>query len=84
MLCVDFPYLKPDSAVVGILNILLHASLMPTGPPFAMMKGSVSMLLTFNITYLNIIGRRKKVLQEDHVYLDCETDPSKDRDCQKS
>lgn len=84
MLCVDLTYLKPDCALVGILNILLHASLMPTGPPFAMMKGSLSMLLTFNRTDLNIIGRGKKVLHEDHVYLDCETDPSNDRDCQKS
>lgn len=60
MLSVDFTSLEPDSALVGVLNMLLHASLMPTGPPFAIMKGSLSMLLIFIITYINIIGRGKK------------------------
>lgn len=52
MVCVDFTYLKPDTALVGVLNILLDASFMPTGPPFAIMKGSLTMLLTFTITYI--------------------------------
>lgn len=60
MLCVDFTYLKPDTALVEVLNVLLKASLMPTGSSFVIIKGSLSMLLTFILTYLNIIGMGKK------------------------
>lgn len=49
MLCVDFTYLKPGTALVEVLNILLDVNLMPTGPLFVIMKGSLTMRLTFII-----------------------------------
>lgn len=55
MLCVDFTYLKPDTALVRVLNFLSDSSFVPTGHNNERLSDYA--LNFYHNLHLNIIGK---------------------------